>query len=113
MKTLAIGLAFAGLSLISFSFTPYKKFVIPPHDELVFPVSGIRSNIGGFFGDYRKGGREHKGIDIFAKKGTPVVAVCNGVITAVENGGLGGKAVWLRAEDGTWSAYYAHLDQQK
>jgi hypothetical protein len=115
MKTLAILLALAGITFTSFSFTPNKTTsVLPSADELVFPVSGARSNIGSFFGDSRSGGkRKHEGIDIFAKKSTPVVAVCDGYITAVENGGLGGKSVWLRSNDGDWSAYYAHLDVQK
>jgi hypothetical protein len=113
MKTLAISLAFVGLSLSSYSFNTSPS-ALPSADDLVFPVSGARSNIGSFFGDSRSGGkRKHEGIDIFAKKGTPVVAVCDGYITAVENGGLGGKTVWLRSEDGEWSAYYAHLDIQK
>jgi murein DD-endopeptidase MepM/ murein hydrolase activator NlpD len=82
--------------------------------KLAFPVSGKKSSIGSFWGAARDGGkRKHEGIDIFAKKGTPVVAVTDGIVSAVTNGGIGGKTVWLRSFDYSWTAYYAHLDQQK
>ncbi len=77
-----------------------------------FPVSGKgNSAIMSFWGMERDGGkRTHEGIDIFAKKGTPVIAVADGYITHTGNHGLGGKQVWLR--DGLLgrSLYYAHLD---
>jgi murein DD-endopeptidase MepM/ murein hydrolase activator NlpD len=82
--------------------------------SLAFPVSGSRANIGSFWGDERDGGkRRHEGIDIFAKKGTPVVAVCDGIITSVGTNRLGGKVIWMQACTHPWSAYYAHLDDQK
>ena len=77
-----------------------------------FPVAGKgNAAIGSFWGMERDGGkRKHEGIDIFAKKGTPVVAVTNGTISFTGERGLGGKQVWLR--DGLFgkSLYYAHLD---
>ncbi|WP_052184222.1 M23 family metallopeptidase [Psychroserpens sp. Hel_I_66] len=77
-----------------------------------FPVSGkSNSAIQSFWGASRGGGsRSHKGIDIFAKRGTPVVAAVDGYISNTGNRGLGGKQVWLR--DGVFgqSLYYAHLD---
>ena len=77
-----------------------------------FPVAGKgNAAIGSFWGMERDGGkRNHEGIDIFAKKGTPVVAVTNGTISYTGERGLGGKQVWLR--DGLFgkSLYYAHLD---
>lgn len=79
---------------------------------LAFPVSGKgNSAIQSFWGASRGGGsRSHKGIDIFAKRGTPVVAATNGFVSSTGNRGLGGKQVWLR--DGVFgqSLYYAHLD---
>ncbi|WP_020214908.1 peptidoglycan DD-metalloendopeptidase family protein [Flavobacterium rivuli] len=77
-----------------------------------FPVAGKgNAAIGSFWGMERDGGkRNHEGIDIFAKKGTPVVAVTNGTISFTGERGLGGRQVWLR--DGLFgkSLYYAHLD---
>lgn len=81
--------------------------------SILFPVAGKKSNIGSFWGAARDGGiRKHEGIDIFAKKRTPVVAASDGVITRVRNGGIGGKTVWLRSIDKNVSFYYAHLDEQ-
>jgi murein DD-endopeptidase MepM/ murein hydrolase activator NlpD/SH3-like domain-containing protein len=79
-----------------------------------FPVTGkSNSDIWSFFGDPRGGGRrKHKGIDIFARRGTPVVAVTDGYVMRVRNGGLGGKQVWLRDPLRRQALYYAHLDSQ-
>jgi len=77
-----------------------------------FPVAGKgNADIGSFWGMERDGGaRAHEGIDIFAKRGTPVVAVTSGTISYTGERGLGGKQVWLR--DGLFgnSLYFAHLD---
>ena len=77
-----------------------------------FPVAGKDSKaIESFWGAPRDGGRRmHKGIDIFAKRGTPVVAAVNGRISSTGNRGLGGKQVWLRDPEKNYSLYYAHLD---
>lgn len=78
----------------------------------VFPVRGRDSAaVRSRFGASRDGGRRsHKGVDIFAPRGTPVLASRTGVIRKVANRGLGGKQVWLHSEDGM-RFYYAHLDR--
>ncbi|MEZ5039461.1 MAG: peptidoglycan DD-metalloendopeptidase family protein [Saprospiraceae bacterium] len=80
----------------------------------VFPVSGKgNSAIWSFFGDPRDGGkRSHKGIDIFARRGTPVLAATDGTVRSVRDRGLGGKQVWLSDTKRSQSLYYAHLDSQ-
>lgn len=77
-----------------------------------FPVSGRNSrSIGSFWGAARDGGkRQHEGVDIFAPKGTPVLAVADGTVRAANNR-LGGKVVWHRSDKGQ-NFYYAHLDSQ-
>lgn len=77
-----------------------------------FPVAGKGNTaIMSFWGMERDGGaRKHEGIDIFAKKGTPVVALADGYITFAGERGLGGKQVWLRDGHVGASLYYAHLD---
>ncbi len=78
----------------------------------LFPVSGGNNkSVKSFWADPRDaGGRSHEGVDIFAAKGTPVVAVSDGRIESTGERGLGGKQVWLR--DGLFGkrVYYAHLD---
>lgn len=81
---------------------------------LLFPVAGKDDRaIKSFWGDSRDGGRrKHKGNDIFAPKGTPLLAMTDGRITKIGNGGLGGKTVWLFDRARKQSYYYAHLDEQ-
>ncbi|MEO6252386.1 MAG: M23 family metallopeptidase [Ferruginibacter sp.] len=112
MKSLFLLLLLASLSVSAgASSTIDKKSRKSKAPALVYPVSGKSSKVGGFFGDYRNGGRSHKGMDIYAKKGTPVVAVCDGIITSTKTEKLGGKTVRLRAAGKSWTAYYAHLDK--
>ncbi|HVK48528.1 MAG TPA: M23 family metallopeptidase [Pseudobacter sp.] len=82
--------------------------------SLAFPVSGgTNKSIGSIWGDSRDAGaRSHEGIDIFAKRGTPVLAAAEGRISAVREGGIGGKTVWLRPSGKDINLYYAHLDSQ-
>lgn len=77
-----------------------------------FPVAGKgNSAVHSFWGAVRDGGRRsHEGIDIFADRGTPVVAVTAGRVSSTGNKGLGGKQVWLRDGKRGNSLYYAHLD---
>ncbi len=78
--------------------------------SLGFPVEGHdHAAIRSFWGDWRSGGRSHQGVDIFAPRGTPVLAATGGSIRSTRPNNLGGKVVWLRDELGR-SQYYAHLD---
>ncbi|TDB39023.1 MAG: M23 family metallopeptidase [Actinobacteria bacterium] len=72
----------------------------------IFPVAGVNSYVDSW-GFARSGGRGHKGADIMAEAGTPVVAVKNGTVR-VKNNRLGGLCIYLTADDGT-EYYYAHL----
>jgi len=81
--------------------------------SLGFPLSDKKARVGSFWGDSRDGGtRRHEGIDIFAPKKSPAIAAADGYITGVDEGGLGGKTVWLRPSGKNYSLYYAHLDAQ-
>jgi murein DD-endopeptidase MepM/ murein hydrolase activator NlpD len=63
------------------------------------------------WGAPRSGGRIHQGVDIFAKRGTPVYAVATGRITlqrADFPGSIGGNQQWLTATDGS-RYFYGHL----
>lgn len=81
---------------------------------LLNPVKGASNkSIGSFYGDPRDGGkRKHEGVDIFAPKGTPVIAPTDGVISKVGRNRLGGKIVWMSDLKRQHSYYFAHLDAQ-
>jgi murein DD-endopeptidase MepM/ murein hydrolase activator NlpD len=87
------------------------SLVVKP--SLQFPVAGRDvSAIGSWYGDGRDGGRRrHEGLDIFAPRGTPVLAAADGVIRSTRSNRLGGNVVWLRDRLGQ-THYYAHLDTQ-
>lgn len=81
---------------------------------LINPVYGASNKaIGSFYGASRDNGkRKHEGVDIFAPRGTPVIAPTEGYITRVGHYGLGGKFVWMRDLKRQHSYYFAHLDSQ-
>jgi murein DD-endopeptidase MepM/ murein hydrolase activator NlpD len=79
---------------------------------LRMPVVGIRNrDLSDSWHDPRDGGaRLHKGIDIFAPKGTEIVAVTDGIVSYIGDQPKGGHCLWLTTENGS-SFYYAHLDR--
>jgi murein DD-endopeptidase MepM/ murein hydrolase activator NlpD len=78
--------------------------------SLPFPVSGLTAKaVQSEFGAERDAGRrQHEGIDIFAARHTPAVAVVSGIARPDTNA-LGGNVVWLRDPFSGRSFYYAHL----
>ena len=80
--------------------------------SLVFPVAGkTHRSIGSIWGDVRDGGkRSHEGVDIFAPRGTPVIAPVDGVVRAADERGIGGKVVWLEDNEHSQNLYFAHLN---
>lgn len=81
-------------------------------NSLYMPVVGVQPNdLYDSWHASRDGGRrKHKGIDIFAPKGTAVVAVTDGIISYIGEQPKGGLCLWLTNESGA-SFYYAHLDR--
>jgi murein DD-endopeptidase MepM/ murein hydrolase activator NlpD/SH3-like domain-containing protein len=96
-------LGYAGNYTVSLTLLP----------AFTFPVKGKDARaIGSFWGASRGGGkRKHEGIDIFARRGTPVVAATDGVVSNVGTTPIGGKVVWVINKN-LQAVYYAHLDKQ-
>lgn len=89
------------------------KVTIENVPTLQFPVVGKNARaIQSVWGDERDGGRRrHEGVDIFAKRGTYIVAPTKGYISFVGVRGIGGKVVWLKDRKRSQSLYFAHLDK--
>jgi len=80
---------------------------------LAFPVAGRGNSAAqSFWGVQRDGGRRsHQGVDIFAPRGTPVLAATNGRISSVRPNILGGNVIWQADDRRPQTLYYAHLDR--
>ena len=82
----------------------------PKPQALPVPVEGVRQRaLRDTWGGARSEGRKHEGIDIFAKRGTPVVSSTEGIVSQVGTNRLGGLVVWVLGPGGQ-RHYYAHLD---
>ena len=77
---------------------------------LLMPVAG--ADPARFRDSFRemRGTRRHEAIDILAPRGTPVLAVADGVVAKLFDSANGGLTVYQFAASGTRSYYYAHLD---
>lgn len=90
-----------------------KKIVIkserPITPRWVFPVAySGNPTFRNDWGDPRSDGRTHKGTDIFAAKGTPVLAVEDGYVSYLTGRKLGGNVAILETAKDRYS--YSHLD---
>ncbi|HEY6628488.1 MAG TPA: peptidoglycan DD-metalloendopeptidase family protein [Acidimicrobiia bacterium] len=72
------------------------------------PVAGAVS-FSDSYGAPRSGGRAHRGVDMIAARGTPIVAIYSGTIRRFSNSSLGGLSIYFVSDDGDMF-YYAHLD---
>lgn len=89
---------------------PAAKIATPP--ALLMPVAGYDvKNLRDNFDETRGGMRKHEALDIMAPKGTPVVAVDDGVVTKLFRSIAGGITIYQYDRSGTLVYYYAHLDR--
>ena len=101
---LALAVANGGLAITIGAPEPARE------RGLLVPVAGIRpEDLADSYGAPRSGGRQHKGIDIFAAEGTPVLAAADAVVVERRVHPLGGITLYLRDTDGVTVYYYAHL----
>jgi peptidoglycan LD-endopeptidase LytH len=78
---------------------------------LPIPVDGVVAvQLENSWGQYREGGRRHKGIDIFAPRNTPIRSVTEGIVEIKGMRGLGGQVVTITGPGG-YRHYYAHLEE--
>jgi murein DD-endopeptidase MepM/ murein hydrolase activator NlpD len=79
--------------------------------SLLFPVSGFdRHQLRDNFAEMR-GDRVHEAIDMLAQRGTPVLAVDDGVVKRLFESKAGGHTVYQFDPSETFCYYYAHLDR--
>lgn len=74
----------------------------------ICPMTPGRTSFIDSWGYARSGGRAHRGTDMMAAWNETVFAVASGTVYT-RSGGLGGRSVWLVADNGT-AYYYAHLN---
>jgi murein DD-endopeptidase MepM/ murein hydrolase activator NlpD len=83
---------------------------MPKPVTLPVPVEGVAARaLRDTWDGARSEGRKHEGIDIFAKRGTPVLSSTEGIVTQVGTNRLGGLVVWVIGPGGQ-RHYYAHLE---
>ena len=79
--------------------------------QLLLPVQGydlrqLRDNFA-----EKRGGRVHEAIDLLAPRGTPVLAVDDGIVKKLFTSAAGGLTVYEFDVPANFSYYYAHLDR--
>lgn len=75
----------------------------------VFPHDGEGVSFWNSWGAKRSGGRRHTGIDIMSPRGTKVLAVADGVVTAMGWHRMSGYFIRVLHADG-WMSVYMHLN---
>jgi murein DD-endopeptidase MepM/ murein hydrolase activator NlpD len=92
-------------------FVAWRLASTRPSAQLPVPVMGVRPrDLRDTWDGPRSGGRRHRGIDIFAKRGTPIRSATPGIIVTVGTNRLGGRIVRVFGPGGEWH-YYAHLER--
>jgi len=80
--------------------------------SLTLPIQGLHArDIQGTFAQGRVGGKLHEATDILAPRGTPVVAVEDGIIQKLFLSKPGGITIYEFDRVAAFSYYYAHLER--
>ncbi|WP_201546513.1 M23 family metallopeptidase [Psychrobacter immobilis] len=80
---------------------------LPTENSLPSPLPA--QHLTDTWGAARSQGRSHEGIDIFAKRGTPIQTTTQGIVSKVGENTLGGRVVFIIGPGGA-GHYYAHLE---
>ncbi len=117
-KALRLLLLLALLAVAAYLAWPWLSAAIytarlsfmPAPSHLPVPVAGVAPRqLRDTWHASRPPARRHEGIDIFARRGTAVLASTEGVVMRREESRLGGKVIWVYGPGGQ-RHYYAHLD---
>jgi murein DD-endopeptidase MepM/ murein hydrolase activator NlpD len=78
---------------------------------LLFPLQGVDARV--LLDNFAEGrnGRRHEALDILAPRGTPVLAVDDGIVRKLFTSVRGGLTVYQFDEGEAYCYYYAHLDR--
>lgn len=108
---LLTGLLILAFPWLSSAWYAARLAAMPAPTHLPMPVAGLtRKALGDTWLATRPPKRRHQGIDIFGKKGTPIISATDGVVIKVGQDPLGGNVVMVYGPAG-YQHYYAHLDQ--
>ncbi|MEE9352264.1 MAG: M23 family metallopeptidase, partial [Thiotrichaceae bacterium] len=94
--------------------TVYSLGFIPQEQHLNPVVGASESSWNPLSFWYYPWGRSgtHKGIDIFAQEGTPVVSSTDGLVLYSGSYGIGGQVVYILSANWHFH-YYAHMQQRR
>jgi murein DD-endopeptidase MepM/ murein hydrolase activator NlpD len=111
VAVLLIGLVVAALPWLDVALYAMRLAGMPAPSTLPMPVANLKSRgLSDTWQAPRSPRRRHEGIDIFAKKGTPIISATEGIVLRRGQNSLGGNVVWVLGPAGH-QHYYAHLDQ--
>ena len=88
--------------------SPARADASPPF-QLTFPQETSKTEFGSTYGEWRSGGRRHKGNDLLAPRMTEVYAVADGVVIHIGTSRLSGRNLRIEHVDG-WTSHYVHLN---
>src|SRR5687767_13516061 len=100
MRRLILHLATSLFALLLLVPTAWAEWVWPTRGEVITPYRNGTD-------PYAAG--QHRGIDVAAATGTPVVAAAGGEVRFAGTAGSSGLAVSVRTADGRYDTSYLHL----
>ncbi len=111
VAALLIAVTYAAFPWLDRAWYAFRLSAMAPPTVLAMPVAALAPRaLKDTWHAARGASRRHEGIDIFAAKGTPVLAATEGIVLRLEETPVGGKVVWVLGPAGHHH-YYAHLDQ--
>lgn len=108
-KTTLILLA-AGLMVALSAGESHAAVDEPEAFRILFPHLDLETGFSNDWGDVRSQGRRHKGTDLLAEKGSPVVAIADGVVYKIAVGKPRAGIYLVIRHGDDWESWYMHLN---